>query len=402
MKNILIKIKEHLKRDGLKHTVHQSIHHILIKMGVNENRKFDYFENADIEKRHKQTIYIIATIPYYDIGGGQRCSQLAKTFSKMGYGVKYLYNQCSKDTKETKISMPLESHLLINKKSIQYVKEHAKKNDMFIFEAPLEKAGPLLDIAIEKKCKIVYENIDNWETSLGSGFFNEDVLKKMLSSADLLVGTAKPLVEQLEEYFNKYKISKENKKIEYLANAVDAELFNGKKEYAEPKDLKKGKLTFLYYGSLWGEWFSWDLIIGLAQRHPEYSICLIGNTAGIHKIIEESPENVHFLGLKAQVDLPAYLQHVDYALLPFERGAIGDYVSPLKIFEYISMYTNVLCTSLPDIKGYPNLYFGDTVEEWELVVQKEHPVDRLAADVFIQKNTWKSRAEVMLKYLYSE
>lgn len=400
MNNFLYKIKVHLKNDGLKYVISQGVEYIFRKTGMQSDRKFDYFEREhETIPIHTQTVYMIASIPYYDIGGGQRCAQLAKTFIKMGYSVKYLYNQGSGDKKHGKTSMPLDMHVLINRKSIQYVKKHAKKDDIFIFELPMKKFAPLLDIAIERECKIVYENIDNWESTLGCSFFNEEILKKMLSSAHLLVGTARPLVEQLEQYLERFHIKKEQKKIEYLANAVDEELFCGKKEYEIPSDLKKGKCTLMYYGSLWGEWFSWDIVIGLAKRHPEYSICLIGNTSRIHKIMEECPENIHFLGLKAQVDLPAYLQHVDYALLPFEKGIIGDYVSPLKIFEYISMYTKVLCTSLPDIQGYPNLYFGDTIEEWEEIIEKEYPVDKIAADNFIQENTWESRVKSMLKSL---
>lgn len=399
MKNIIFKIKEHIKRDGLMHTMHQSIQHVLIKAGLQRDRKNDYFElkNKSYENKYDQTVYMIASVPYYDVGGGQRCAQLAKTFKKMGYCIRYFYYQFTKEKKHEKISMPLDSHFVINKKSIAYIKKHAKKNDLFVFEAPNERFEPILDIAIEKECKIVYENIDNWETSLGNGFFSEAFLKKLLTSAHMLVGTAKPLVEQLEWYLKKYDISKKDKTIEYLANAVDEELFDGKKVHNMPADLKKGKCTLLYYGSLWGEWFSWELIIGLAKKHPEYSICLIGNTSGIHKIMEECPENIHFLGLKPQVDLPSYLQHVDYALLPFERGLIGDYVSPLKIFEYISMYTRVLCTSLPDIQGYPNLYFGDTVKEWESIIEKNHSVDKNAADSFIKANTWESRVHALLR-----
>lgn len=409
MKKTLKKIKYYLVKDGLKSTVYLCVNYIIRKLRINFDKKYDYLhykiktsEYQNLTEKNDIKVYIAAAIPYYDIGGGQRCSQLAKTFNKMGYAVRYIYTSYSSDRKNDRIIMPLEMHTILNKKVIDYIKHSVKENDLFIFEAPLKEYKELLDIAINKNCKIIYENIDNWETSLGKNILDKEFLKKVLSEADLLVGTAKPLVKQLEEYLDEYNIPKENKKIEYLANAVDEEIFCGLKVCEQPKDLMIGTKTFLYYGSLWGEWFSWDLVLGLAKRHPDYSINLIGNYDNISKIVQESPDNIHFLGLKKQADLPAYLQYVDYALIPFERGKIGDYVSPLKIFEYISMYTNVISTSLPDVKGYPNVYLGDTVEEWEKIIEKNHSVDRDMADAFIECNTWSSRVTKMLKNVYGE
>lgn len=409
IKKIVNKVKEHLKDDGLKDTLYISYHYVLRQISVQMEKKSDYTEYKVKENEKKfltekkqPVVYIVAAVPYYDIGGGQRCSQLAKTFNKMGYRVRYLYSNYSCDKKDSKVAIPLEAHMNVNDKALSYVKEHVKQDDLFIFEAPLVQFEGLIDIASAAKCRIIYENIDNWETSLGKDFFHEDVLKKILSAAEVLVGTAKPLVKQLEDYLDRFGLNKEEKQILYLPNAVDEEMFCGAQKCQQPEDLVIGEKTFLYYGSLWGEWFDWDLIIGLAKRHPEYAVNLIGNAASIQKRVQECPSNVHFLGLKAQLELPAYLQYVDYALLPFKRGEIGDYVSPLKIFEYISMYTKVLSTSLPDIENYPNVYFGDVVEEWEKAMEAEPMVDQDAADRFIEKNTWFSRVSMMIQSVYAD
>ncbi len=402
IKELVNKVKVNYAEHGWKETFYKMVYFVKRILRTQLERLFgktDYLERPQSVSKNNGTVYIITAVPYYDIGGGQRSSQLAKTFDKMGFVVRYLYADRSMDPKVRKLSIPTETHFFINKKSIAYVKRIVKKEDIFIFESPMEKFEPLLDIAVENKCKIVYENIDNWETSLGADFLNEKMLVKLLSEAQVLVGTAKPLVKQLEQYLEKYQISHENKTCLYLANAVDEEIFCGKKQCDLPADLVRGTKTFVYYGSLWGEWFAWDMIIGLAEANPEYSINLIGNTENIQKIVRECPENIHFLGLKAQKDLPAYLQYSDYALLPFKRGSISDYVSPLKIFEYIAMYTKVLSTSLPDIEGYPNVYFGDTVEEWTHILEQDAVTDRETADQFINKNTWGYRISMMLDNL---
>ena len=406
---LILAAKRNMQEIGIKDTIFKIGRYMRVRIKKSIKRKADYLElkNPLGEKKYvtmkpSPVVYIVAGIPYYDIGCGQRCAQLAKTFNKMGYCVNFLYGTGSLDSIKKDLVMPVSMHTVINSNSIQYVRERVKKDDLFIFEAPSPKFEKLIDIAVENDCKIVYENIDNWETSLGSQVFDENILVKLLASAHLLVGTSKPLVEQLEQYLVKYHISKQDKKILYLANAVDDELFCGAKSCDRPEDLVSGECTLLYYGSLWGEWFMWDLLIGLAKRHPEYAINLIGNIDGIDKKVKMCPENIHFLGLKEQKELPAYLQYIDYAILPFECGKIGDYVSPLKIFEYIAMYSKVISTPLPDIIGYPNVYCGESVEEWEEIILADYKVDKEAADSFVDENTWFYRATSIVDALYQK
>ena len=401
------KIQEHVKNYGVKETISWLYNCVLFKLKRRKIKSidFDNIENSAEELKNgylkvKPTVFIIASIPYYDIGGGQRCSQLAKTFNKMGYEVNYLYAFKSSESVRFNLQMPFSSHIYIDDKTVEKIADRVNENDLFIFESPSRRFEKILDLAIEKKCKIIYENIDNWETSLGSTVYDEEMLKRFLKEADLLVGTAKPLVEQLENYLKKYKIGK--KRVEYLANAVDEELFCGLKKLDKPDDLVVDKVTLLYYGTLWGDWFDWDLIIDLAIKHPRYSINIIGDYSNIPNIVRICPHNIHFLGLKKQIDLPSYLKHVDYTFIPFKVGEIVEYVSPLKIFEYISMYTKVIATSLPDIKGYPNLYCGDTLEEWEKIIKENKEVDYEAADNFIEDNTWSSRISKMIEIIYPE
>ncbi len=360
-------------------------------INIDKNSK----ENLILNKRKK--IFVFGNIPYYDIGGGQRSSQIAKTFYKMGFPVYYLYAYPSSESKIHNIPMPMIMHNDLKKIGLEKISNLMNENDLCIFESPCEKFEEYIKLAKDKKTKIVYENIDNWETSLGVGVLHKETLNELLKDANLLVGTAKPLVTQLEEYCQDLKIKRD---IKYLANAVDDEMFFPLKQHEKPEDLVIGSKTLIYYGSLWGEWFDWEIIFGVAESNPDYEINLIGDYQGIMNIVTKSPKNVHYLGLKKQEELPAYLKYSDYALLPFKVGKIGDYVSPLKIFEYISMNKIVLATSLPDIKDYPNTYFGDTAEEWNKLLKKNLKVDEQKSDEFVSQNNWYNRTCQMLDILY--
>lgn len=399
------KIITHLKDNGLKDTAVWAYRGI--KFRINKPKitldDFDKFNLTDEEKKYVtlkkcHNIFMIANIPYYDIGGGQRCSSLAKTFNQMGYNVYYLYAFASSESKKFSLTMPMNMHLFITPESLKKIASLCQEDDLFIFESPCNKLADIIDLATQKKCKIIYENIDNWETSLGNNVYDEKTLIKLLNNADLLVGTAASLAKQLKGYLKKYNIK--DKTIKYLPNAANGELFCGAKDFSCPKDMAIGQKTFLYYGSLWGKWFDWDLIFGLAQNNPDYEINLIGDYHMIKRIKDKAPRNVHFLGLKKQTDLPNYLKYTDYSLIPFKPGEIVDYVSPLKVFEYIGMYTKVLSSYLPDIKGYPNVYLANDLASWEKIINDDNAVDKIEADNFMVMNSWQVRASEMLDIIY--
>lgn len=397
------KVKTYYEYHGLLETIKaiiRKIFHIQSVSLINQMKNFDLNsekQGDSVILKSSRSIFIFATVPYYDVGGGQRSAQLAKIFNKMGFNIFYIYAfECSEDNVPF-MSIPVSYHKNIKNVSYDEIDMYARKNDIFIFEAPTKAFNQFLALAKLKKCKVVYENIDNWETSLGSILFDRETLENMIREADMIVATAQKLVEQTENYVKKY--SDEKKKVYYLPNAVDDELFDPRKNYEKPNDLILGEKNLLYYGSLWGEWFDWEIIKNLA-KDKTVSITLIGDYSGIKNIVEEMPENVHFLGLKKQTDLPSYLKYVDYAILPFKPGEISDYVSPLKIFEYISMGKIILTTNLPDIQKYPNIYSSNNINKWNEIINTKIEVKEW--DTFITKNNWYARCTDILDTLFTE
>ncbi len=407
MKSIWSKIKNHYTEYGFIKTITWLFNCVYFKL-INQFRIKRQYESIKLTKNEKEScvlktqkqVFIFGTVPFYDIGGGQRSAQFAKTFNKMGYKVQYIFAFDSSEATQFTLNIPANKHLYIGNYPSNTFANDLKENDMVIFEAPCKSFQEYLNVAAEIKCKIVYENIDNWESNLGSILFDEETLKLMLRKASILTGTAKPLVSQLENYLKKYKLPKN--KILYLPNAVDDELFNGNKKFTKPNDLITGEKTLIYYGSLWGAWFDWELVFDIAKKYPTYSIILIGDNSGIQKIVEKSPKNIYFLGMKKQDELPNYLAYCDYAILPFKVDEVGEYVSPLKVFEYIAMNKLVLATKLPDIMSYPNVYCGNTSKNWIQYIQKELKNDVGACQKFIADNNWYNRCVNLIDALNFE
>lgn len=400
MKSKIKKVKEYFEENGLKETVKKVYRYTSFKLKIknpsksNTTYKLSKKEKQDIKQKTKKKVYIFTNIPYFDVGGGQRAAQLAKTFNSMGYLVEYYYAFNSSETVKHTMLLPVTVHKKISKIKLEEFKNKINSEDIFVFEAPMEMFIPYLDIAEKNKCKIIYENIDNWETSLGNMFFSENALKQFLEKSEILVGTSKLLEEQLKEYLAKYKIK--NKKVLYLPNAVDSSLFEPRKIYEKPKDLIQGKKTLIYYGSLWGTWFDWELLKQVANSNENISINLIGDYAGIIDIKKQMPENIHFLGLKKQTDLPNYLYYSDYAILPFKTDEIGKYVSPLKLFEYIAMNKPVISTKLDDIINYDNVYCSNKSEDWIKWINEGLEFNVEKRNTFISNNDWYSRCSELI------
>lgn len=396
-KDVILKFKEKYRSAGLLETLkwfYSSAKLRLISAGA---RGGDYLsiktsEKAALLLKPLPSIFICAGVPYYDIGGGQRSSQLAKVFNSMGYAVYYFYAYPSSESESYRLPLPLCAHHVANESTAKKIRERVNPDDIFIFEAPCSAFAPLLKLAKEKRCKIIYESIDNWETELGRGVIDRGVLLELLDSAHVISATARPLAVQVKEYISDLGLPE--KEVIYLPNAVDTGSFSPMKKHERPEDMKTGRVTLLYFGSLWGKWFDWELIFQLAALHPEYCINLIGDCSKIPDKVSKAPYNVRFLGLKPHSALPAYLAHTDYALIPFKPGEISDYVSPLKAFEYIAMGKRVLSTTLPDIEGYPNVYTGNTARSWERHIEKDHIIT--PSTDFTNNNSWHSRANTLL------
>lgn len=405
IKYLMGKLKEHKEELGFWGVLKWLLFAVRFRTLLFFGRVSDYSNEGNINtkketpglitKAGRAKVFIFAGIPFYDIGGGQRAAQLTRTLNNLGYEVYYFFSHNSSESKIYRMEIPTVVHKNIAKYDLETFSKIIKKNDIVIVEFPDEKFVPYVELAHKMKLKIVYENIDNWETSLGANIFKRESLNAILKSADLLVGTAKPLVKQLKQYCKKLGLKKA---ILYEPNAVDDSLFNVHKEYEMPDDFIKGEKTLIYYGTLWGEWFDWDLVYGVAKKFPKYSVLLIGEYKNLGSKIENAPKNVHFLGIKKQSDLPAYLYYADFALIPFKVNKIIESVSPLKIFEYLAMNKPVLTTSMPEVISFPGVLVGDTVKEWSNQILNFKGVDSLAIREFTGNNSWYCRCtEILVK-----
>lgn len=335
-------------------------------------------------------LVVITGVPFDDIGGGQRGAQLARCALKTGRKVVYIYVYPKFDFDlnrhvESNLAIPNLTHLAIDALTPSGLLDLISSSATMLIEFPHLKILPFLDMAKRRNIKTVFELIDDWETSLGGDWFDLNIYHQFVAQTDIVVGTAKLLVQRL--------VDLKRADAWYLPNAANEYIFDKYKSYARPTDLPtNNKKTALYFGSLYGEWFGWEYIITAAKQNKHLDIILIGdnpNKTGL-------PKNIYCLGAKNIEELPAYLMHTDIALLPFIPGQISDAVSPIKVFEYLFAGKPVVSTRLPEIADYPGIFIADSPKQFAELCKLATSTEAAASyqnDLFIAQHSWFQRLD---------
>ncbi len=92
-----------------------------------------------------------------------------------------------------------------------------------------------------------------------------------------------------------------------------------------------------------------DLLKAVAVEHPDWQFVMIGPVVKIRENELPREANIHYLGQKEYVDLPAYLSGWDAAMLPFAQNASTRFISPTKTPEYLAAGKHVVATPIHDV-----------------------------------------------------
>jgi hypothetical protein len=235
---------------------------------------------------------------------------------------------------------------------------------------------------------VVYDLLDAWETSLGGEWYNPEIEGQIIKESDLLFATVAGLSENLA--------LRTEKSVYLVPNAVNSYLFNPERNFPPPKDYPPADWHIIYIGALWGEWFDWDLLKKIAVHYPDANILVIGDIVGRGT---DMPGNVHFLGLKPQRDLPAYLHYAQVAILPWKVNPITQMTSPLKVYEYIAMHKPVVAPMIEPLKGIPGVFQVKTELDFIKKVGelRDYQAPKREIAKFVEKNNWQARVDQILE-----
>ncbi len=178
--------------------------------------------------------------------------------------------------------------------------------------------------------------------------------------------------------------------------------------------LKAGYIGHLYPGK------GVELIEEIARQCPWVDFHLVGgmpNDVDFWKKKLSGLNNVYLHGFVPHAESAAYRENVDVLLAPYQEKVeaeggqdISQWMSPLKIFEYMAAGKPILCSDLPVLREVMKngensiLCASDDAASWTAALTKLHNDPRLGAQLgenarkeFQEKYTWDARARSVLE-----
>jgi UDP-galactopyranose mutase len=187
-------------------------------------------------------------------------------------------------------------------------------------------------------------------------------------------------------------------------SSVDAAHFRQALTGAEADDqqaLPHPRLGF--YGVI-DERMDLDLLVALADAHPDWHLVLVGPVVKIDPAALPERPNIHYLGQRAYEALPGYLAGWDVCLLPFARNEATRFISPTKTLEYMAAEKPIVSTPIADVaEPYGEIvYLGATPAEFiaacerALAANESERQARIAAmREVLSRTSWDATAREM-------
>lgn len=163
-----------------------------------------------------------------------------------------------------------------------------------------------------------------------------------------------------------------------------------------------------------------DLIVQVAARLPECNFHIIGGDKyqiDEFNLSHDMPSNIYFYGHVPHAEVIGYLATMNILLAPYQKKVLGaagnmdiaNWMSPLKIFEYMSVGKPIICSKIPvlseilvnDINCI--MCEADDVHEWVEAIKRlisdskfSTKLANQAKNDLVEKYTWDKRVELIL------
>ena len=325
-------------------------------------------------------VVILSAVPMHDVGGGSRATQLALEFVRRGYHVTYVAwygTQESADLGLRFIHPHLEQVRADSFDPAGLIARVAGPG-LVVVEIPASVYRSPVEALQTKDWTAVYDVIDDWsDPALGGEWYDAGIEAWFAQAADHVIASAIDLANRMERMGVGAVL---------VPNAVNTDLFGRAADRELPHDFPEGDgPVFGYVGSLYGEWFDWEALNRVGAAFPDARVVVIGDNKAGHPMM---PPNVSFLGLKAQFELPPYIQRFDVGLLPFAVSDMTHAVSPLKVYEYLASGVPVAAPPLRALDGLDGVSVDKDLVE---AVRRALDGDRPDATSVINQHSWKER-----------
>lgn len=248
-----------------------------------------------------------------------------------------------------------------------------------------------------------HEPVLNDEHKLNGNLFKELMIKKILKSKNIQAFIL--ISEELKKLYDLREYSKINLIVAH--DGADSYDLNAKADLkGNNENLKIGYIGKFYRGR------GIDIILKSAEFLPQFEFHLLGGSNDDLKKIfpnAEIPKNIFTYNFINPSVVYKYRNSMDILLAPYQNDTnisaginTTTYMSPLKIFEYMSSAKPIIASDFKVLREVLNaensiLVKPDDIDGWKnaiLTLQNKEIRDNLAAKAledFNKKYTWKAR-----------
>lgn len=236
--------------------------------------------------------------------------------------------------------------------------------------------------------KIIYDCMDNHAAFVKNVEKKQKLIeqeRKLVNKATYILCSSKKLESILiERYGDKIK-----PKIYLVRNGYDGKLQN-----ITEKKKRKDRYTISYFGTI-SSWFNFEFLMRSLEDFVDIEYQLIGPNAGV-----EIPKNsrIKYVGSVEHDKLYETIENSDCLMMPFKVNDIIESVDPVKLYEYINFYKNILCVRYKEVERFDKfVFFYDTYEEYKQQLNNLIRSDCVKYTIeernrFLKDNDWTSRA----------
>lgn len=221
-------------------------------------------------------------------------------------------------------------------------------------------------------------------------------LERMLApSVDLVVYTAR----NLEAYVKALRPTS----MAYLPNAVNYGHFSAAARQC-PQDYAGMSRPIAVYVGAMDVWFDYRLMDEVMDRLPHVSFVLIGPDELARQRLRPR-SNLHLLGRRAYADVPAYLQHANVGLIPFDvvnHAGLVNSIHPLKLYEYAACGLPIVATEweeLTQLQSPARLCRGTASFVRAIEQALASPPVPAALQAYAAEHDWRARVCTLLAQL---
>jgi glycosyltransferase involved in cell wall biosynthesis len=234
----------------------------------------------------------------------------------------------------------------------------------------------------------VYRDLKGDSTLVG-------VERRLLPRVDGVVGTSGVVLEHVRQL-------RDGIPSLLLENGVDTGHFATPRP--EPPELAGlSHPRAIYVGAL-DHRFDDALLAQSARANPMVNFLVIGGEPGVRA---GSPPNVHRLGRRSYEDIPAYLQHSDFAIMPLTAVPANEGRSPMKIFEFGAAGLPVVASTSAELRrrALPFVHLAGSPAEFTALCRQVAGQERgSSSDVARQsaaEHAWSGKAQRLFDFASS-